>query len=279
MKLVGQRFYYYYVLVKCWQASLFQDILHFVPISPPLVAPTIVIHPNVTDPFFEGERVSLVCTATGRPYATIQWYRDSVEITNDSLTISIYNEEFKNNELLFTSSILEVYSVGPDDSDTYSCVASNFAGNDSVEFKLQVQTGTLERSHHTHSIIVDFFHISGEASVVIAPVDYRINELDTMVAMCVGTGFPQPSISWSLNGSLLENSSRVTIHEQVIEEYYGLIFVQSFLEVCNVDFMEDAGLYQCTVANRIVSASSNFTLTVNILERKPIIIRLQQFMQ
>ena len=96
---------------------------------------------------------------------------------------------------------------------------------------------------------------------MIAPVDYTIDESATMVAVCVGTGFPQPSISWSLDGSPLENSSRVTIYEEVIEES-GLTFVQSFLEVCSVDFM-DAGLYQCTVANRIVNASSNFTLTVS----------------
>ena len=103
---------------------------------------------------------------------------------------------------------------------------------------------------------------------MIAPVDYTIDESATMVAVCVGTGFPQPSISWSLNGSPLENSSRVTIYEEVIEES-GLTFVQSFLEVCSVDFM-DAGLYQCTVANRIANASSNFTLTVNTVGGKGI---------
>ena len=221
-----------------------------------LVAPIIVSHPNVTDPFAEGDTVSLVCTATGRPYATIQWYRDGQEITNDSLT-SVHNEQVKNSGLLFTSSILELYSVGPDDHDTYSCVASNFAGNDSVELKLQVRAGTLERIYHAH---IFFFRITGEASVVIAPVDYSIEESATVVALCVGTGFPQPSIFWNLDGSPLENSTNVTIYEEVIEES-GLTFVQSFLEVCSVDFM-DAGLYQCTVANRIVSASSNFTLTV-----------------
>ena len=104
---------------------------------------------------------------------------------------------------------------------------------------------------------------------MIAPVDYTIDESATMVAACVGTGFPQPSISWTLDGSSLENSTNVTIYEEVIEES-EFTFIQSFLEVCSVDFM-DAGLYQCTVANRIVSDSSNFTLTVNILGGKPIV--------
>ena len=97
---------------------------------------------------------------------------------------------------------------------------------------------------------------------MISPVDYTIDESATLVAVCVGTGFPQPSISWSLDGSPLDNNSRITIYEEVIEES-GLTFVQSFLEVCSVDYDMDAGLYQCTVANRIVNASTYFTLTVN----------------
>ena len=96
---------------------------------------------------------------------------------------------------------------------------------------------------------------------MISPVDYTIDESATLVAVCVGTGFPVPSISWSFNGSPLENNTRVSIYEEVIVES-GITFVQSFLEVCSVGFM-DAGLYQCTVGNRIANASSYFTLTVN----------------
>ena len=101
---------------------------------------------------------------------------------------------------------------------------------------------------------------------MISPVDYTIDESSTMVAVCVGTGFPQPTISWSFEGSPLENDTRVSIYEEVIEQS-GITFVQSFLEVCSVGSI-DAGLYQCTVFNRIVNASSNFTLTVNTVGGK-----------
>ena len=106
------------------------------------VPPAIVIRPNVTEPFLEGNTVQLVCTATGRPSPMIQWYKDGVLITNDTSSLtSIYNEEFENNGLLFTSSILEVCSVGADSRGTYSCLALNAAGNDSVEFEVQVMLG------------------------------------------------------------------------------------------------------------------------------------------
>ena len=104
------------------------------------VAPTIVVSPNVTGPFTEGDTVAFACTATGRPYPTIQWYRDGLLLTNESLT-TIYSEEVEQNGLLFTTSILEVCTVGADDIGTYSCVASNSAGNDSFEFEVQVTLG------------------------------------------------------------------------------------------------------------------------------------------
>ena len=104
------------------------------------VAPTIFVHPNVTDPFYEGDTVALACTATGRPYPTIQWYKNGALLTDESLT-TIYNEEVEQNGLLFTTSILEVCNVSTDDRGTYSCVAKNPAGNDTSEFDIQVMLG------------------------------------------------------------------------------------------------------------------------------------------
>ena len=101
-----------------------------------------MIRPNVTEPFLEGDTVQMVCTATGRPFPSIQWYKDGVLLTNDSLSLtSIYNEEFESSDQLFTSSILELCSVGVESMGTYSCQAFNSAGNDSVEFDIQITPG------------------------------------------------------------------------------------------------------------------------------------------
>ena len=104
------------------------------------VAPAIIVGPNVTDPFTEGDTMAVACTATGRPYPTIQWYKDGVLLVNESL-IMIYNEVVEQNGLLSTTSILEVYSVGADDHGSYRCVASNSAGNDSFDFDIYVTPG------------------------------------------------------------------------------------------------------------------------------------------
>ena len=96
---------------------------------------------------------------------------------------------------------------------------------------------------------------------MISPSDYSVDEGSTVLAVCVGTGFPQPSISWSFNGNQLDNDSRVTIYEEVTEQA-GMTFVESILEVCGVTLL-DGGLFECAVSNRLVNSTANFTLTVN----------------
>ena len=226
-----------------------------------------MIYPNVTDSLMvdsEGYTVLMVCViTTGYPYTSVMWYKDGNEITNNSLT-SIYNEQFEGNGLLFTSSILEICSVGPENSGSYSCVARNRAGNDSREFELEIQWGELEIIKCTCYSYASFFpHISAVIStIVISPglVDYTIDESMTMIAVCVGTGFPQPSISWSFEGSSLKNSTEVTIYEKVLE-ISGITFVQSFLEVCNTR-SDDHGIYSCMASNFVGNESVQFNIHI-----------------
>ena len=96
--------------------------------------------------------------------------------------------------------------------------------------------------------------------IVISPLDKMIDESMTMIAACGGTGFPQPSIFWSLNGSLLENSSRLTIYEEMME-VSGIIFVLSFLEVCSVS-ADDHGTYSCVASNFASNDSALFKVQV-----------------
>jgi hypothetical protein len=85
---------------------------------------------------------------------------------------------------------------------------------------------------------------------------------ESLLATCSGTGFPLTSITWTHNGQPLENNNnRITIYENTTEEGNGLTSVLSMLEVCPVR-VSDGGVYECTVANRLVNDSANFTLTV-----------------
>ena len=85
--------------------------------------------------------------------------------------------------------------------------------------------------------------------------------MESILASCSGTGFPQTSITWIHGGQALANNSRITIYENTTEDNSGLTSVLSMLEVCSIT-ISDEGVYECVVTNRLVNDSANFTLTV-----------------
>ena len=82
----------------------------------------------------------------------------------------------------------------------------------------------------------------------------------TVVLACVGFGDPSPSVTWSTQGVVLNNSSQITIYEEV-ETEEGVDFVQSILEICSAE-EADEGEYICTVGNALGNVSVNFELSV-----------------
>ena len=105
------------------------------------MAPTIVIQSNTTEPLNEGNTVFLVCIAVGVLYPSIQWYKDDELITRNGSLTSVYDETSKHSTLLFTTSILELCSLNSNDTGTYSCIATNEAGNSSTTFDIQINPG------------------------------------------------------------------------------------------------------------------------------------------
>ena len=64
---------------------------------------------------------------------------------------------------------------------------------------------------------------------------------------CAAYGELPLSISWSRNGSSLVNDTvdqQVIIYEEQFEEG-GFLFVQSTIQICNTDTVEDTGVYSC----------------------------------
>ena len=75
-----------------------------------------------------------------------------------------------------------------------------------------------------------------------------VNESDVAEMTCAGYGIPQPTVTWSLKGNTLTNSSRVTV-------------VRGNLRIGDVS-RNDAGLYSCTVENYLGKEMSSAYLTV-----------------
>ena len=84
-----------------------------------------------------------------------------------------------------------------------------------------------------------------------------------MISFCTAYGGDEPpSIIWKFGDELFINDSLelVKIYEsQTVQN--GLVFTESILELCDVDF-NDTGVYSCTANNSRGTDSYNFTLDV-----------------
>ena len=82
-----------------------------------------------------------------------------------------------------------------------------------------------------------------------------------MVLACVGYGSPLvSSVTWSKDGVMLVNSTRITIFENQVTES-GFTFVKSMLEICTTQ-VADSGQYSCSIGNEVSNTSAGFEVSV-----------------
>ena len=110
--------------------------------------------------------------------------------------------------------------------------------------------------------IEETFAPPAPAQIVIRPNQTtNVDAGNTIVAVCVAYGDPNPSITWNRGGTVLSNDSRVTIYEEIVTEN-GVMFVQSIIEVCSAE-VSDAGQYNCFAENAFGNDTAVIELTVN----------------
>ena len=111
---------------------------------PPCIAlPSILVRPEEVVTVFAGTAGSLVCVANGEPPPSISWFRNGMELVNGSFgNVSIF-ETVLNRTLDWTvQSILDVCEFRPNFSGNFSCQACTPFGQQTVDFQLQVVSGT-----------------------------------------------------------------------------------------------------------------------------------------
>ena len=84
---------------------------------------------------------------------------------------------------------------------------------------------------------------------------------DTALLVCVGYGIPDLDITWSVDGTVIHNSSIAIINEgEVIRG--GKLFKQSFLQLCSLA-ISNSGIYSCSVNNGATVINATTQLSVN----------------
>ena len=116
-------------------------LLYLSAVAPIITSPTEGFTLTVN----EMEVALFECTATGIPAPTISWYRNGTELSGDSrITLSSHTAQSlvqgDGGMVYSVSRSLMLADTRDDDSDTYTCIADNIAGNDTQDFELVVQS-------------------------------------------------------------------------------------------------------------------------------------------
>ena len=101
-------------------------------------------------------------------------------------------------------------------------------------------------------------HITVGPVIVTSPQTQNVTAGQSFTLTCNATGYPVPSIEWTLNGTsyVIKNSSATTVN--ATEE---LSFIVSVLEVSNA-MINDTGMYQCKATNVVNNDTQNANITV-----------------
>uniref|UniRef100_A0A3Q2CT39 Hemicentin-1 n=1 Tax=Cyprinodon variegatus TaxID=28743 RepID=A0A3Q2CT39_CYPVA len=164
--------------------------------------------------------VSIECVATGSPQPQLNWLRNGLPLPVSS-----------NIRLLSAGQVLRITRVQVSDGGSYTCVASNRAGVDNRQYKLQVHVPPgLEGAGTIEDVTV----IKGSVASL----------------ACIADGSPTPAISWLRDGAILP-----------ADHGLSLLRLNTTLQF-NSAQVNHTGRYSCLANNNAGQASRHFNLKV-----------------
>ncbi|GAA6099393.1 hemicentin-1 isoform X2 [Tachysurus ichikawai] len=176
---------------------------------------TVLIPPTIrrSEPelwVVENNRAMLSCAAEGVPQPVLSWEKEGITLTDPTGAYSI-----------LSSGELVLENAKPEDSGSYTCVATNIVGQDSQ---------TVDLSVYTHPAFTETLE------------DTALNKGDRLLLTCGATGNPMPKVSWAFNNNIIPvHYSHVNGHSELVIERVS---------------KDDAGTYSCIAENQVGSIKS-----------------------
>ncbi|XP_027560313.1 hemicentin-1 isoform X2 [Neopelma chrysocephalum] len=168
--------------------------------------------------------LSLYCETNAVPPPVLTWYKDGSALSSGDKVL-----------ILPGGRVLQIPRAQPGDAGTYTCVAENEAGQDSI---------------HYHVHVLSPPSISGAEGDLPEEVTVLVSRVAVMD--CVPSGSPSPSITWQKDGQLLPEDDKHTF-----------LSGGRRLQILNSQ-ITDTGRYVCIAENIAGSAKKYFNLNVHV---------------
>ncbi|NXK97014.1 HMCN1 protein, partial [Formicarius rufipectus] len=168
--------------------------------------------------------LSLYCETNAVPPPVLTWYKDGTALSSTDRVL-----------ILPGGRVLQVPRARPTDAGTYSCVAQNEAGQDSIHY-------------HVHVLFPPSMGgTEGDLPQEVTVLAGRVATMD-----CLPSGSPSPSITWQKDGQLLPEDDK----HMVLSSGRNLQILNSQIT--------DTGRYVCIAENIAGSAKKYFNLNVHV---------------
>ena len=181
----------------------------------------------------DGQNACLAVRVQGSP-DTVEWFKDGEPLWNNSKHKINYNKQTSLYELT-------IRDCDPSDSGEYRCVATNANGQDSCPIKLDIEP------------------LSGPPTFLRSLVDAEVLSGTSVKFIVEVVGSPTPEVTWSKDGSQLDNDAKYSIESEGIT--YSLT-----VRDCGV---EDSGVFKCVGTNPAGQVECSALLTVSTMAILP----------
>ncbi|XP_033885551.3 hemicentin-1-like isoform X1 [Acipenser ruthenus] len=173
----------------------------------------------------EGSLITLVCESSGIPPPSLTWKKNGAVLKADSRGRV---------RVLSGGRQLQISSAEKSDAASYSCMASNMAGDTMKEYNLQV---------HVRPTILN----SGSL-----PSDVTVTRRNDVTLECEAQGIPRPAVTWLKDGQPLVNGRGVLILNE-----------GRLLQIKNSQ-VSDTGRYMCVAVNVAGQADRKYDVNVHV---------------
>ncbi|XP_036354448.1 hemicentin-1-like isoform X2 [Octopus sinensis] len=192
--------------------------------------PPTILQDGLTKEFktLQDTTIQFECPVQGTPTPEIMWSKNRTPILDSP---------YKNLQVSNNGRRLKISNIKIDDASTYTCTATNIAGQAREEYILKVHVPPKIQDGHIQEKV-------------------EANKSKPLLLECVTSGVPSPNVIWFKNNELIDFEEKSNMRAIQIENKWQLQAIWTE--------PEDTGRYSCQASNPAGDAIKHFDVSIHV---------------